>query len=68
MLRISPWLGGEIMKDLFRKALSNPDYSAVQVKSFSKGNYNSEILRINRRNEPYALPGELLLNQESDDD
>lgn len=68
MLRISPWLGGEIMQDLFRKALSNPDYSAVQVKSFSKGNYNSEILRINRRNEPCALPGELSLNQESDDD
>jgi hypothetical protein len=68
MLRISPWLGGKIMKDLFRKALSNPDYSAVQVKSFSKGNYNSEILRINQRNEPCALPGELLLNQESDDD
>lgn len=68
MLRISPWLGGKIMNDLFRKALSNPDYSAVQVKSFSKGNYNSEILRINRRNEPWGPPGELLLNQESDDD
>jgi len=50
------------------KALSNPDYSAVQVKSFSKGNYNSEILRINRRNEPCTLPDGLLLNQESDDD
>jgi len=59
MLRISPW-GGRIMQNLFKRALSNPDYSAVRIKSFSKGNYNSEILRINRRSEPCTLPDELL--------
>ena len=59
MLRISPW-GGRIMQNLFKRTLSNPDYSAVRIKSFSKGNYNSEILRINRRSEPCTLPDELL--------
>jgi hypothetical protein len=68
MLRISPWLGGRIMQDLFGKALLSPDYAAVHVKSFSKGNYNSEILRINRRGQPCALPDELLPIQGSDDD
>ena len=59
MLRISPW-GGRIMQNLFKRALSNPDYSAVRIKSISKGNYNSEILRINRRSEPCTLPDNLL--------
>jgi hypothetical protein len=68
MLRISPWLGGNIIKNLFNKALSNPDYSAVQVKLFSKGNYNSEIFKISRNSEACALPDELLLRQGSNDD
>lgn len=68
MLRIHPWLGGEIMQNLFRKALSNPDYSAFRIKSFSKGNYNSEIFRINRTNEPCAFSDEPMLNQDFYDD
>ena len=61
MLRISPWLGGEIIKDIFNKARSDPNYKAVHVKSFTKGSYSSEILRINQCNELCALPDELLL-------
>ena len=61
MLKISPWLGAEIINDIFYKARSDTNYKAVHVKSFTKGSYNSEILRINQHNEQCALPDELLL-------
>jgi len=43
MLRISPFLGYWDMQKILNKAFSNPDYSVVRIKLFSKGNYSSEI-------------------------
>ena len=67
MLRISPFLGYWDMQNILNKALSNPDYSVLRIKLFSKGNYSSEIIRINLRSQPCSLPAELFINQKSYD-
>lgn len=68
MLKISPFLGAKKMTDVFNEALSNPNYLAVRNKLFSKGNYYSEIFKINRHNESCSFNNELFHKNESDND